>query len=100
METKQQSQATTIENLKSETGWEFTVLLIKKTECTSYMVTMTNMLLVLVRIIGLIVLQKVLNLVPNCSSLDVPNTLFDRLVIKWYVLYFKNHFISNLYLML
>ena len=30
METKQQSQATTIENLKSETGWEFTVLLIKK----------------------------------------------------------------------
>ena len=34
MKTKQQSQATTIENLKSETGWEFTVLLIKKTECT------------------------------------------------------------------
>ena len=34
METKQQSQATTIENLKSETGWEFTVLLIKKKECT------------------------------------------------------------------
>ena len=34
LETKQQSQATTIENLKSETGWEFTVLLIKKTECT------------------------------------------------------------------
>ena len=33
LETKQQSQATTIENLKSETGWEFTVLLIKKTEC-------------------------------------------------------------------
>ena len=33
METKQQSQATTIENLKSETGWEFTVLLIKKKEC-------------------------------------------------------------------
>ena len=30
LETKQQSQATTIENLKSETGWEFTVLLIKK----------------------------------------------------------------------
>ena len=30
---KHQSQATTIENLKSETGWEFTVLLIKKTEC-------------------------------------------------------------------
>ena len=64
------------------------------------MVTMTNMLLVLVRIIGLIVLQKVLNLVPNCSSLDVPDTLFDKLVIKWYVLYIKNHFISNLYLML
>ena len=35
METKQQSQATTIEYLKSETGWEFTVLLIKKTECTT-----------------------------------------------------------------
>ena len=33
LETKQQSQATTIENLKSETGWEFTVLLMKKTEC-------------------------------------------------------------------
>ena len=33
LETKQQSQATTVENLKSETGWEFTVLLIKKTEC-------------------------------------------------------------------
>ena len=33
LETKQQSQATTIENLKSETGWEFTVLLIKKKEC-------------------------------------------------------------------
>ena len=33
MEAKQQSQATTIENLKSETGWEFTVLLIKKKEC-------------------------------------------------------------------
>ena len=33
LETKQQSQATTIENLKSETGLEFTVLLIKKTEC-------------------------------------------------------------------
>ena len=33
LETKQQSQATTVENLKSEMGWEFTVLLIKKTEC-------------------------------------------------------------------
>ena len=33
LETKQQSQATAIENLKSETGWEFTVLLIKKKEC-------------------------------------------------------------------
>ena len=33
--TKQQSQATTIENLKSETGWQFAVLLIKKTECIS-----------------------------------------------------------------
>ena len=30
---EQHSQATTIENLKSETGWEFHVLLIKKTEC-------------------------------------------------------------------
>ena len=36
LETKQQSQATTIENLKSETGWEFTVLLIKKTECICF----------------------------------------------------------------
>ena len=27
LETKQQLQATTIENLKSETGWEFTLLL-------------------------------------------------------------------------
>ena len=34
--TKQQSQATTIENLKSETGWQFTVLLIKKTECSFF----------------------------------------------------------------
>ena len=30
MEIKQRSQATTIENLKLETGWEFAVLLIKK----------------------------------------------------------------------
>ena len=33
LETKQQSQATAIESLKSETGWEFTVLPIKKNEC-------------------------------------------------------------------
>ena len=33
MEIKQRSQATTIENLKLETGWEFAVLLIKKKEC-------------------------------------------------------------------
>ena len=32
--TKQCSQGTTIENLKSDTGWEFHVLLIKQTECT------------------------------------------------------------------
>ena len=31
---KHQSHAMTIENLKSETGWEFHVLLIKHTECT------------------------------------------------------------------
>ena len=37
LETKQQSQATTVENLKSETGWEFTVLLIKKTECNVHL---------------------------------------------------------------
>ena len=42
METKQQSQATTIENLKSETGWEFTVLLIKKTECISSIISKTG----------------------------------------------------------
>ena len=30
MEIKQRSQATTFENLKLETGWEFAVLLIKK----------------------------------------------------------------------
>ena len=30
LETKQQSQATAIESLKSETSWEFTVLPIKK----------------------------------------------------------------------
>ena len=34
METKQRSQATTIENLRSETSWEFHALLIKNTECT------------------------------------------------------------------
>ena len=33
METKQQTQATTIENLRLETGWKFTALLIKETEC-------------------------------------------------------------------
>ena len=36
VETKQHSQATTIEILKSETGWKFHVLLIKKTECIVY----------------------------------------------------------------
>ena len=35
LETKQQSQATAIESLKSETSWEFTVLPIKKNECMS-----------------------------------------------------------------
>ena len=35
MKTKQHSQATTIENLKSETSWEFHALLIKQTECTA-----------------------------------------------------------------
>ena len=33
MKTKQHSQAITIENLKSETSWEFNALLIKDTEC-------------------------------------------------------------------
>ena len=33
LETKQQTQATTIENLRLETGWKFTALLIKETEC-------------------------------------------------------------------
>ena len=33
METKQQTQATTIENLRLETGWKFNALLIKETEC-------------------------------------------------------------------
>ena len=36
METKQQTQATTIENLRLETGWKFTALLIKDTECIQY----------------------------------------------------------------
>ena len=36
VKTKQHSQATTIEILKSETGWKFHVLLIKKTECIVY----------------------------------------------------------------
>ena len=43
LETKQQSQATTVENLKSETGWEFTVLLIKKTECIYTTITNSNL---------------------------------------------------------
>ena len=34
LETKQQTQATTIENLRLETGWKFNALLIKETECT------------------------------------------------------------------
>ena len=33
LETKQQTQATTIENLRLETGWKFNALLIKETEC-------------------------------------------------------------------
>ena len=33
VKTKQHSQATTIENLKSGTSWEFHALLIKDTEC-------------------------------------------------------------------
>ena len=36
LETKQQTQATTIENLRLETGWKFTALLIKETECTIF----------------------------------------------------------------
>ena len=36
VKTKQHSQATTVENLKSETGWEFHVLVIKKTEYVMY----------------------------------------------------------------
>ena len=35
LETKQQTQATTIENLRLETGWKFNVLLIKETECNA-----------------------------------------------------------------
>ena len=34
LETKQQSQATTIENLKSETSWQIAKLLIKRNECS------------------------------------------------------------------
>ena len=34
LETKQQTQATTIENLRLETGWKVNALLIKETECT------------------------------------------------------------------
>ena len=34
LEIKQRSQATTIKNPRSETGWEFAVLLIKDTECS------------------------------------------------------------------
>ena len=32
LETKQHTEATTIKNLRLETGWEFAVLLIKDTE--------------------------------------------------------------------
>ena len=35
VKTKQHSQATTIENLKSETSQEFHALLIKQTECST-----------------------------------------------------------------
>ena len=55
METKQQSQATTIENLKSETGWEFTVLLIKKKECNILSIdesTTTELVIILNEING------------------------------------------------
>ena len=34
LETKQHTEATTIKNLRLETGWKFTALLIKETECT------------------------------------------------------------------
>ena len=33
LETKQHTEATTIKNLRLETGWKFTALLIKETEC-------------------------------------------------------------------
>ena len=36
LETKQQTQATTIENLRLETGWKFNALLIKETECIDF----------------------------------------------------------------
>ena len=38
MEIKQHSQATTIENLRLETGWKFNALLIKDNECTKNLV--------------------------------------------------------------
>ena len=34
LETKQHTEATTIKNLRLETGWKFTALLIKETECS------------------------------------------------------------------
>ena len=36
LETKQHTEATTIKNLRLETGWKFTALLIKETECTCF----------------------------------------------------------------
>ena len=35
LKTKEQSQATTIENLRSETGWQIHTFLIEQTECNS-----------------------------------------------------------------
>ena len=41
LETKQQTQATTIEDLRLETGWKFNALLIKETECTRCIIVNT-----------------------------------------------------------
>ena len=36
LKTKERSQATTIENLRSETGWQIHTFLIEQTECMSF----------------------------------------------------------------
>ena len=42
LETKQHTEATTIKNLRLETGWKFTALLIKETECNPESVEMLS----------------------------------------------------------